>query len=99
MSSVVRPGGQVFILEFGKLPDGLFSSAYTLYSEKVLPTVGGMLTGYRSAYEYLLRSSSIFPSGKDFIQLMDSTKCFASIEYKSLFFGIANLYRGVVAGK
>lgn len=95
MARVVRGGGRVIVLEFGRPRNAAFRAAYDLYSRLILPRVGGIVTGDRNAYEYLERSSSRFPCREEFVQLMRESAGFESIDYIPLTFGIAYLYRGV----
>jgi demethylmenaquinone methyltransferase / 2-methoxy-6-polyprenyl-1,4-benzoquinol methylase len=97
MARVVRPGGRVMVLELGSPPNRLFRALYDAYRRHALPRVGGVLTGQRGAYEYLETSSADFPCGEAFVELMRSSGRFASIEYRALTFGIAYLYKGVIA--
>lgn len=96
LARVVKPGGQVLILEFGQPKAQGFAQAYKLYSEKVLPTLGGWITGQKSAYEYLQNSSAQFPCREDFVALMRSTDRFSTIEYTPVTFGVAYIYKGTV---
>lgn len=96
LARVVKPGGKVMILEFGQPRSVGFAQAYKVYSEKVLPVLGGWITGQKSAYEYLQNSSSQFPCREEFVALMRSTGRFSSIEYVPVTFGIAYIYKGVV---
>lgn len=96
LARVVKPGGRVMILEFGQPSAPGFAKAYKLYSEKVLPTIGGWITGQKSAFEYLQNSSALFPCGEDFVAMMRSTERFSQIDFRPLTFGVAYIYRGVV---
>lgn len=96
LARVVRPGGQVMILEFGQPELPVIAPAYKLYSEKVLPVLGGWITGRKSAYEYLQNSSAQFPCREEFVALMRSTDRFSSIEYVPVTFGVAYIYKGTV---
>jgi demethylmenaquinone methyltransferase/2-methoxy-6-polyprenyl-1,4-benzoquinol methylase len=96
MARVTKPGGTVMVLEFGQSKLPIFSSLYNWYSSNVLPKVGGLVTGDRSAYEYLQTSSAHFPCGVQFVELMKKTEAFKDVEFKSLTGGIAYLYKGVV---
>src|SRR5512134_937793 len=58
MARVVRPGGRVVVLEFGQPGGALFGPVYRLYSKRILPALGGLVSGDRSAYEYLNRTSA-----------------------------------------
>ncbi|HEX7808940.1 MAG TPA: bifunctional demethylmenaquinone methyltransferase/2-methoxy-6-polyprenyl-1,4-benzoquinol methylase UbiE [Thermoanaerobaculia bacterium] len=95
LARVVKPGGRVMILEFGQPRSRAFRMLYDTYRRRVLPRVGGMVTGKQSAFEYLERSAGHFPSGDDFVQLMRESAAFKSIEFVPLTFGIAYLYKGV----
>ncbi len=96
MARTVRPGGKVLVLEFGQ-PTGLWGALYRFYSNRVLPFVGGLLTGNFQAYEYLNRTSSEFPCGEKFLSLLRETKAFRSVEAFPMTGGVAWVYRGVVA--
>jgi demethylmenaquinone methyltransferase/2-methoxy-6-polyprenyl-1,4-benzoquinol methylase len=96
LGRVVRPGGQVLVLEFGQ-PDGAFGAVYRFYARAVLPAVGGLITGQRAAYEYLPRTARLFPSGERFSNLMIESGAFSEHTATRLSGGIAFLYRGQVA--
>lgn len=96
LARVVKPGGSVLVLEFGQPTLPGVQAAYDFYSRKVLPTIGGLITGRKTAYEYLQNSSAKFPCGEAFKTMMMSTGRFASCEARPLTFGIAYMYRGIV---
>lgn len=95
MARVVKPGGQVLVLEFGQ-PEGWFSGPYTWYSRTVLPKLGSMVTGDQDAYEYLHDTSSQFPCREEFLELMRITESFSEAHYRPLSMGIAYVYYGTV---
>jgi demethylmenaquinone methyltransferase/2-methoxy-6-polyprenyl-1,4-benzoquinol methylase len=95
MARVVKRGGKVVVLEFGQ-PNGLLKYPYELYSQHIMPTLGGWISGNREAYTYLPRTSAEFPAGKKFIELMKAAKSFESQMYKKLTGGIAYVYVGTV---
>ncbi|MBZ4398034.1 bifunctional demethylmenaquinone methyltransferase/2-methoxy-6-polyprenyl-1,4-benzoquinol methylase UbiE [Myxococcus sp. MISCRS1] len=95
MGRVVKPGGRVVVLEFGQ-PTGVFGALFRFYSKTVMPTVGGLLTGNRAAYEYLPRTSAAFPAGERFLSLMDQSGAYAERSAHPLTFGTANVYVGLV---
>lgn len=96
LARVVKPGGYVMVLEFGQVRIPLLRELYNLYSEKILPKVGGWVTGRPEAYDYLQKSSARFPCGEGFLDLMRQTDRFDKVEFKSLTFGIAYIYKGRV---
>lgn len=95
MARVVKPGGQVVVLEFGQ-PKGLLKYPYELYSQYIMPTLGGWISGNYEAYSYLPRTSAEFPAGNDFIELMKEAGSFTSHMFEKLTGGIAYVYVGSV---
>jgi demethylmenaquinone methyltransferase/2-methoxy-6-polyprenyl-1,4-benzoquinol methylase len=95
MARVVVPGGKVVILEFGQ-PKGLLKYPYELYSQYIMPTLGGWISGNREAYTYLPRTSAEFPAGNNFIALMEEAGSFSSQFFEKLTGGIAYIYVGTV---
>jgi demethylmenaquinone methyltransferase/2-methoxy-6-polyprenyl-1,4-benzoquinol methylase len=60
MMRILKPGGSLGILEFTEPPVGLVGDLYRWYFRRVLPRIGGMLSGDRSAYTYLPKSVARF---------------------------------------
>jgi demethylmenaquinone methyltransferase/2-methoxy-6-polyprenyl-1,4-benzoquinol methylase len=59
---VLKPGGVAAILEFAEPPGKIFGGLYRFYFRRVLPRLGGLISGNGSAYTYLPASVSKFPS-------------------------------------
>jgi demethylmenaquinone methyltransferase/2-methoxy-6-polyprenyl-1,4-benzoquinol methylase len=97
LARVVKPGGAVMVLEFGQPSLPVVQQFYDFYSQKILPKLGGLVTGRRAAYQYLQDSSSQFPCGEEFVNLMNKTGRFASCSYSPLTFGVAYMYKGLVS--
>jgi demethylmenaquinone methyltransferase/2-methoxy-6-polyprenyl-1,4-benzoquinol methylase len=95
LSRVVAPGGRVVVLEFGQ-PDGVFGALYRFYSRRVMPLIGGLITGNRRAYEYLPRTAAAFPAGERFLELMREAGTFSQVRATPLLSGTAFVYDGVV---
>lgn len=95
MARVVKPGGRVVVLEFGQ-PKGFLKYPYELYSQHIMPAIGGWLSGNRDAYTYLPRTSAEFPAGDNFLKLMDESEGFAQRRAVKQTGGIAYIYVGVV---
>jgi len=96
LARVVKSGGVVAILEFGQVKTPIIGHIYNFYSQKVLPRIGGFVSGKKSAYEYLQKSSAQFPSGKSFRELMRKTDCFSEVKIYPVNFGLAYIYVGKV---
>ncbi len=88
----LRPGGRFVVLEFS-LPAGLLGRIYRLYFTRVLPRVGGLVSGDRSAYCYLPASVVGFPTPDEFSALMMDAG-FVAVRWELLTGGIACLHRG-----
>lgn len=95
MARVTKPGGQVIVLEFGQMKTPVIKDLYNYYFEKILPYLGGLITGQTEAYKYLQKSSSRFPCRENFLDWMDETQNFSSSTFTSVSFGIAYIYQGV----
>lgn len=93
LARVTKLGGYVMVLEFGQPTLPVWGRAYQLYSRKILPKVGGLLTGKKEAYDYLQSSSERFPSGKGFLELARSTGKFTHVSAKPLLGGVAYIYK------
>lgn len=96
MRRVLRPGGALAILEFTQPPNKTFAALYNWYSRRVLPILGGMISGAPEAYRYLPESVKKFPDGPELAAIMQETG-YARVEWEYLTFGIAALHIGRVA--
>ena len=87
---VLRPGGQLGILEFSE-PGGFIGKIYALYFRRILPAIGRMLCGEDGPYSYLPASVGAFPQPSEMLAMMQG--CGYSVcEWKPYTFGIAGLY-------
>jgi demethylmenaquinone methyltransferase/2-methoxy-6-polyprenyl-1,4-benzoquinol methylase len=69
---VVRPGGRVVCLEI-TLPDTpVFGALFRFYFFKIVPMVGGIISGQRTAYTYLPHSALKFPRPPELARIMTS---------------------------
>ena len=93
MCRVLTPGGKLIILELSVPSNALIRWCYKLYFLKILPAIGGMISGERGAYEYLPASVLRFPAPEKFIVMMKSAG-FDIVEHTSLTFGICRMYVG-----
>jgi demethylmenaquinone methyltransferase / 2-methoxy-6-polyprenyl-1,4-benzoquinol methylase len=90
---VLSSGGQLVILEFSKPPASLPASVFNFYFSKILPVIGGWISGNKPAYDYLHQSVQFFPEGSDFVKIMEETG-FRQCSYERLTFGISTIYSG-----
>ena len=90
---VLRPGGRLAVLEFSSPVVPGFRQLFRFYFTRVLPRIGGLVSGSRGAYEYLPDSVSRFPDQKRLAELMRE-EGFEGVAYKNLTGGIAALHTG-----
>jgi demethylmenaquinone methyltransferase/2-methoxy-6-polyprenyl-1,4-benzoquinol methylase len=95
IARVLKPGGEVGILDFGK-PAGPFGKLYDLYFKRVLPRIGTLISGVRGPYEYLPASVARFPSPAEMLERMRAAG-FRDISWTPYTFGIAGLFHGTRA--
>ena len=91
---VLKPGGQLLVLDFCEPSAPLFRQLYLFYFHKVLPLIGGLISGQRRAYAYLPRSVGTFPQGRAFVELLIAAG-FSQTRYTPMTLGIAAVYQGV----
>ncbi len=89
---VLRPGGQIGILDCNQ-PEGLVGVLYDLYFKRVLPAVGGLISGDRTAYSYLPASVERFPRPIRMLEMIRSIG-YKDAQWTGYTFGTAGLYRG-----
>lgn len=91
---VLKPGGQLLIMEFGYPEDPLLRMIYGFYFHYVLPPLGNRLSRTDYAYSYLVESVRSFP-GKDAFLKEIGDAGFRDLGTRKLTFGIAVIYSGV----
>lgn len=91
MYRVLRPGGQVTILEFSYPSNKLIRWGYDLYFSHVLPLVGRLISHDKTAYIYLNKSVKSFCWGEGFLRHLTQAG-FQDARFETLTFGIATIY-------
>lgn len=94
MLRVLRPRGVAAILEFAPPPKTVFGALHGFYSRRILPALGGMISGSREAYEYLPRSVSKFPDPPELAEEMRRAG-FGEVRYELMTGGSVALHIGV----
>lgn len=90
---VLKPGGKLVILEFAPPTRSLYLKGYNFYLKKVIPAVGGLISGSDVAYKYLATSVDGFLSRDRVLELMEQGGL-GSLLAKKLAGGVAYIYRG-----
>jgi demethylmenaquinone methyltransferase/2-methoxy-6-polyprenyl-1,4-benzoquinol methylase len=88
---VLRSGGRLVILEFGQPRTRLLRGIYDLYSQTIIPRLGGWLSGRRDAYQYLHDSIRMWPD-PEALASMITRAGFVDVRYHLLTGGIAALH-------
>jgi len=91
MLRVLKPFGTAAILEFSQPPNPLFAALYDFYSRRILPLLGGALSGDRTAYHYLPDSVRNFPGPDQLAEHMRQAG-FVKVAYERLTAGIVTLH-------
>lgn len=95
---VLKPGGRFFCLEFSKVENELFEKIYDLYSFKIIPKVGELVTNDRESYQYLVESIRKFPGAETFRNMIQDAG-FKDCTFKRLTGGIVAIHSGVKTAK
>jgi demethylmenaquinone methyltransferase/2-methoxy-6-polyprenyl-1,4-benzoquinol methylase len=90
---VLEPGAHFVILEFTTPRAAAVRGLYQLYFQHVLPTIGRLLSGHRTAYTYLPQSVANFPIEEELAARMRGAG-FIDVSWRTLTFGVAALHRG-----
>jgi demethylmenaquinone methyltransferase/2-methoxy-6-polyprenyl-1,4-benzoquinol methylase len=90
ISRVLVPGGHLLILDFG-LPAEPLRTPYRFYLHRILPNLAAVLTGERSAYDYLADSIEAFPNGTTMCERLEENG-YRETAFVPLLGGVAALY-------
>jgi len=89
---VLKPGGEVGILEFSEPERGLLAGVFRFYFRHVLPRIGGAISGDKQAYAYLPGSVAKFPSASELGAMMERSG-YEDVRVHSWNFGSVLLHR------
>jgi demethylmenaquinone methyltransferase / 2-methoxy-6-polyprenyl-1,4-benzoquinol methylase len=90
---VMKPSGWLAILEFSKPESRSFRQLFEFYFQRLLPRIGGLVSGSPGAYQYLPDSVLQFPDQAGLARLMREAG-FAQVEWRNLTGGVAALHLG-----
>lgn len=91
---VLAPGGVAVVLEFPPPPGGPFGAAFGFYFRRVLPFIGGLVSGKRAAYAYLPESVARFLPPEELSERMLRAG-FVDVSYELQTFGVSAVHVGV----
>ena len=90
---VLQPSGRFVILEFSTPRSRIVRAVYHAYFHVVLPTVGRLVSGHRTAYRYLPESVARFPVQEQLAHAMRHAG-FTNVRWESLTLGVAAIHVG-----
>jgi len=90
---VLKPGGRLLCLEFSTVDVPGLDRIYDLFSFKVIPPLGRMITGDADSYQYLVESIRKFPKPGAFAEMIGEAG-FSRVTWRSLSGGIVALHSG-----
>jgi demethylmenaquinone methyltransferase/2-methoxy-6-polyprenyl-1,4-benzoquinol methylase len=91
---VLEPGARFVILEFTTPRSALVRAGYHAYFHHILPQIGALVSGHRTAYAYLPRSVANFPIEEDLAARFRNAG-FADVQWRTLTLGVAAIHLGV----
>lgn len=94
LNRVLKPGGLLAILEFSTPPNAVIREVYGFYSRRVLPAIGGVISGDGEAYKYLPESVRKFPTAEVLAAEMEAVG-FTRVRFERMTFGVVALHTGL----
>lgn len=91
MYRVMKPGGQLVILEFSYPKNPIIRWGYNLYFSHIMPLLGKIISNDGAAYTYFLKSVKSFIWGEEMIEHLKAAG-FKSANFRTMTFGITTLY-------
>lgn len=92
----LKPGARFVILEFSTPRLSMVRTIYHAYFHHVLPWIGGLISGHRTAYTYLPDSVKAFPETTVLAARMKAAG-YREVEWRTMLFGIAAVHVGTKA--
>jgi demethylmenaquinone methyltransferase/2-methoxy-6-polyprenyl-1,4-benzoquinol methylase len=90
---VLAPGATFVILEFTTPRSSIVRAGYHFYFHRVLPFIGGVISGHATAYKYLPKSVANFPIEEQLAARMRAAG-FRDVSWRTLTLGIAAIHVG-----
>ena len=89
---VLKPGGRLLVLDFGKPANGLWRALYFAYLRMVVPIFGLLLCSDPAAYSYILESLRNYPAQNGVSALLRAAGC-NQVEVFNFLGGVMSIHR------
>jgi len=90
---VLKPGGRIAVLDTTKPSNHLLTPLIRIYMNKVIPALGSLITGDRTAYNYLADSTENFMRAEEVAAILEAAG-FKNVAYKQFLFAMITVYWG-----
>lgn len=90
---ILKPGGQLMIMEFSKVQNSILEKVYDFYSFNILPKIGELIAKDKESYQYLVESIRMHPNQKQLERNMIKAG-FINVSHVNFSNGIVALHRG-----
>ncbi len=94
MYRVMKPGAMLCVVELSTPRNRLVRWFYDIYTLHIIPTIGAMKSGDRSAYRYLPLSIAAVPQGDEMLALMREAG-FGQCRVRRLTMGTCSIYTAI----
>jgi demethylmenaquinone methyltransferase/2-methoxy-6-polyprenyl-1,4-benzoquinol methylase len=94
MARILKPGGRFVCLELTPYRKPVLGRIFGFYFKRIMPVIGGLLSGDRTAYQYLPASVDNFPDPRTLAGMMDNAGL-TGIRWKLLGGGTVALHVGI----
>ena len=90
---VLKPGGRVICLEISKPPQNLLRPFFLFFFNKIVPLIGGVISGQRDAYTYLPQSVNEFLTPDELKAIMERAGL-RDVKYRQLMMSTVAIHVG-----
>lgn len=90
---VLKPGGRIAVLDTSKPPHHMLTPLIRFYMTRIIPAIGGLLTGYKEAYSYLNDSTEGFLRAEQLAAYLAAVG-FKKVAYQQMSLGMVAVHWG-----